>query len=425
MTRLAREGLLSPLAKVDLPICEPCLAGKACRKPFGKAKRVTQPLELVHSDICRPMSVKARHGASYFLTFIDDYTRYGYVQLIAYCHEALDCFKRFVTEVENQQEKSLKTFRTDRGRDTSHEHEKLDPRTRKNIFIRYSESSKDYVMYGEHPNGGMIEVESRNIDFIETDFPSISVANKDLDLYELEEDEVILPSSNDGGELVPRPVIAEGSGNSLQPSGSDPQVQDQARKVSSRGHIPCRHFEIKGNVLLCATKDEDESASFNEALSSSATPMPTLNLFTNVPVDAVVASDILRDATKAVAKIIGKPESVCTKSSNPFFPLIGLLLYMRSFVGLLCSKIVALLFLYSYIWVMMVQYVMILINGGVPIAFAGTEEPAAYGELISIGGLGPSVNGKLSSTIAEILETKLSVDSARFYIKFYDVQVSY
>ncbi|XP_031271361.1 macrophage migration inhibitory factor homolog [Pistacia vera] len=104
--------------------------------------------------------------------------------------------------------------------------------------------------------------------------------------------------------------------------------------------------------------------------------MPTLNLFTNVPVDAVIASDILKDSTKAVAKIIGKPES----------------------------------------------YVMILINGGVPIAFAGTEVPAAYGELISIGGLGPSVNGKLSSTIAEILQTKLSIDASRFYIKFYDVQ---
>ncbi|XP_057422394.1 uncharacterized protein LOC130716212 [Lotus japonicus] len=107
--------------------------------------------------------------------------------------------------------------------------------------------------------------------------------------------------------------------------------------------------------------------------------MPTLNLFTNIPVDAVVASDILRDATKAVAKIIGKPES----------------------------------------------YVMILLNGGVPIAFGGTEEPAAYGELISIGGLGPSVNGKLSSTIAEILQTKLYIDGSRFYIKFYDVQRSF
>ncbi|WCJ42293.1 Tautomerase/MIF superfamily protein [Euphorbia peplus] len=107
--------------------------------------------------------------------------------------------------------------------------------------------------------------------------------------------------------------------------------------------------------------------------------MPTLNLYTNIPVDAVTSSDILKDATKTVAKIIGKPES----------------------------------------------YVMILLNGGVPIAFAGTEEPAAYGELISIGGLSPDVNGKLSSTIAEILQTKLSIDSSRFYIKFYDVQRSF
>ncbi|MED6207571.1 hypothetical protein PIB30_036898 [Stylosanthes scabra] len=73
----------------------------------------------------------------------------------------------------------------------------------------------------------------------------------------------------------------------------------------------------------------------------------------------------------------------------------------------------------------LLQYVMILLNGSVPIAFAGTEEPAAYGELISIGGLDPSVNGKLSSTIADILQTKLSIDSSRFYIKFYDVQRSF
>ncbi|KAL5974139.1 hypothetical protein ACLOJK_030802 [Asimina triloba] len=119
--------------------------------------------------------------------------------------------------------------------------------------------------------------------------------------------------------------------------------------------------------------------------------MPTLNLYTNVPVDAVVSSDILKDATKTVSKIIGKPESV--SQTFAFQPFTN--------------------------W----DYVMILLNGGVPIAFAGSEEPAAYGELISIGWLGPSINGKLSSAIADILETKLSIDSSRFYIKFYDVQV--
>ncbi|KAL0282691.1 UNVERIFIED_CONTAM: hypothetical protein Sradi_7254400 [Sesamum radiatum] len=117
ITRLAREGLLGSLAKVNLPTCEPCMAGKACRKPFGKAKRATHPLELVHSDICGPMNVRARHGAFYFLTFINDYSRYGSVYLLSHRSKALDCFKRFLAEVENQREVNLKVFRTDRGRE--------------------------------------------------------------------------------------------------------------------------------------------------------------------------------------------------------------------------------------------------------------------------------------------------------------------
>ena len=51
--------------------------------------------------------------------------------------------------------------------------------------------------------------------------------------------------------------------------------------------------------------------------------MPSLNLFTNVPVDAVIASDILKDATKAVSKIIGKPESVKSPSFFSFFFFIS------------------------------------------------------------------------------------------------------
>lgn len=88
----------------------------------------------------------------------------------------------------------------------------------------------------------------------------------------------------------------------------------------------------------------------------------------------------------------------------------------------LCNYGVINIFVYAVDWFIL-QYVMILVNGGVPISFGGTEEPAAYGELISIGGLGLSVNTKLSATIAEILQLKLSIESSRFYIKFYDVQV--
>ena len=36
MTRLVREGMLGSLTNVNLPVCEPCLAGKVVKKPFGK-----------------------------------------------------------------------------------------------------------------------------------------------------------------------------------------------------------------------------------------------------------------------------------------------------------------------------------------------------------------------------------------------------
>ncbi|XP_043702948.1 macrophage migration inhibitory factor homolog isoform X2 [Telopea speciosissima] len=102
--------------------------------------------------------------------------------------------------------------------------------------------------------------------------------------------------------------------------------------------------------------------------------MPCLNLSTNVNVDEVDTSSILSEATKTVAKIIGKPEA----------------------------------------------YVMIVLKGSVPMSFGGTQQPTAYGELVSIGGLNPDVNKKLSAAIAAILETKLSVPKSRFFLKFYD-----
>ena len=91
--------------------------GKAKRKPFGKATRASFPLQLVHSDICGPMSVRARHGGVYFITFIDDFSRYGHVYLISHKSEALECFRRYLRMVENQLDKSLKALRTDRGRE--------------------------------------------------------------------------------------------------------------------------------------------------------------------------------------------------------------------------------------------------------------------------------------------------------------------
>ena len=72
MNRLAHYGLSGSNIKYELPTCEFFLQGKATKKPFGKGIRAKFPLQLIHYDICGLMSIKARHGASYFITFIDE-----------------------------------------------------------------------------------------------------------------------------------------------------------------------------------------------------------------------------------------------------------------------------------------------------------------------------------------------------------------
>ena len=77
--------------------------------------RVDHKLQLVHNDVCGPMSTSARGGYRYFITFIDDYSRYGYVYLMKNKSESFEKFKEYKNEVENQLDKKIKTLRTDRG----------------------------------------------------------------------------------------------------------------------------------------------------------------------------------------------------------------------------------------------------------------------------------------------------------------------
>ena len=56
------------------------------------------------------MSVKARGGYRYFLTFTDDLSRYGYIYLMKHKSETFEKFKEFQSEVENHRNKKIKSF---------------------------------------------------------------------------------------------------------------------------------------------------------------------------------------------------------------------------------------------------------------------------------------------------------------------------
>ena len=54
-------GLISSLDVTALPVCEPCLEGKMTMRPFKvKGYRAKEVLDLVHTDLCGPMSTNKR-----------------------------------------------------------------------------------------------------------------------------------------------------------------------------------------------------------------------------------------------------------------------------------------------------------------------------------------------------------------------------
>ncbi|KAL0455187.1 UNVERIFIED_CONTAM: hypothetical protein Slati_0857900, partial [Sesamum latifolium] len=59
-------------------------------------------LDLTHTDVYGPLNTTARGVYSYFITFINDHSRYGYVYLMRYKFEAFRGFMEFRLEVENQ-----------------------------------------------------------------------------------------------------------------------------------------------------------------------------------------------------------------------------------------------------------------------------------------------------------------------------------
>jgi hypothetical protein len=96
MEKLHRDGLLHSFDFKSFETCESCLLGKMTKAPFtGQSERASELLGLVHTDVCGPMSSTARGGFGYFITFTDDFSRYGYVYLMRHKSESFEKFKKF------------------------------------------------------------------------------------------------------------------------------------------------------------------------------------------------------------------------------------------------------------------------------------------------------------------------------------------
>jgi RIO-like serine/threonine protein kinase len=93
-----------------------CLQSKQSRKPHKVAEaRNLASLDLIHFDLCEMNVILTKGGKRYFITFIDDSTRFFYVYLLKSKYEAFHYFKTYKAEAENQLERTMKRLRSDRG----------------------------------------------------------------------------------------------------------------------------------------------------------------------------------------------------------------------------------------------------------------------------------------------------------------------
>lgn len=99
--------------------------------------------------------------------------------------------------------------------------------------------------------------------------------------------------------------------------------------------------------------------------------MPTLRLLTNVEIAAEDRASMMAELSRRVAELLGKPES----------------------------------------------YVMVILESGRDLLFAGTAAPAAYLELKSLG-LAETQTPELSRRLCEWLESRLAIPAQRIYIEF-------
>ena len=115
MTMQAVDGL--NIKNSEHTPCDGCALGKSSRGSFpsGEHTRALNPGELVHSDVCGPMSVPSSGGSRYFVCFKDDATCFRVIYFMKLKSEVMEHFENYVNRVKNETGNPIKTLRTDNG----------------------------------------------------------------------------------------------------------------------------------------------------------------------------------------------------------------------------------------------------------------------------------------------------------------------
>ena len=127
LAELHKRNLLDGLKSCKMDFCKFCVMGKQSKASFKTGQHTTKGLlDYVHSDVWGPTREQSLGGSRYFVLFIDDFSKKGWVYFLRQKSEVFGKFKTWKAEVENQTGRKIKYLRSDNGTEyTDGEFQKL------------------------------------------------------------------------------------------------------------------------------------------------------------------------------------------------------------------------------------------------------------------------------------------------------------
>nr|GEY01586.1 hypothetical protein [Tanacetum cinerariifolium] len=210
--RLQQEGILKSTDDESFDQYVSCLSGNMTRKSVPhRPKRATDLLGIIHTNVCGPLRHVSRKGASYFITFMDDYSR--------------TCEARYAS-----QQRSVKC-----------------------ILIRCPKETIDYYFYIPPENKIVI---ARYAEFFEKNLITQEVSGRVIDLEEIQDEDT--SSSEITSEI---PMEVEG----FEPPQEEVILIRRSERTHQAPNRLCLNVEAKEHII----GDLNEHTSYKAAMLDS------------------------------------------------------------------------------------------------------------------------------------------------------------
>lgn len=118
---MSKENLVEDLIfkQEEIKECKRCREGKQTRKKFKRKTNInTREIgEIIHTDICGPITPTSTGGNKYFITFTDDFSRYSWVYFMKNKSQTESIIKEWIYQFKRQFNKKVKCINSDGGKE--------------------------------------------------------------------------------------------------------------------------------------------------------------------------------------------------------------------------------------------------------------------------------------------------------------------